>query len=78
MRKRRRSLLISIPFCEYGFGICSAPDTICPHWQGTFCELDSIELKIHENEIKRDCYKCVYEVGCHGNPVGCKSYKRCS
>lgn len=24
----------------------------------------------------RDCHKCVYEVGCHGNPVGCKSYKR--
>lgn len=24
----------------------------------------------------RDCRKCVYEVGCHGNPVGCKSYKR--
>lgn len=24
----------------------------------------------------RDCHKCVYEVGCHGNPAGCKSYKR--
>ena len=24
----------------------------------------------------RDCHKCVYEVGCHGNPVNCKSYKR--
>lgn len=24
----------------------------------------------------RDCHKCVYEVGCHGNPVGCKVYKR--
>ena len=24
----------------------------------------------------RDCHKCVYEVGCHGNPVGCTSYKR--
>ena len=24
----------------------------------------------------RDCRKCVYEVGCYGNPVGCKSYKR--
>lgn len=23
-----------------------------------------------------DCHKCVYEVGCHGNPVGCKDYKR--
>ena len=26
--------------------------------------------------IVRDCHKCVYEVGCHGNPVGCKRYKR--
>ena len=30
----------------------------------------------NENEVKRNCHKCVYEVGCHGNPVGCKSYKR--
>ena len=29
-----------------------------------------------DNDIVRDCHKCVYEVGCHGNPVGCKSYKR--
>lgn len=26
--------------CDYGHGYCTAPDTICPHWQGTFCELD--------------------------------------
>ena len=32
--------MINIPICEYVFGICSAPDTTCPHWQGTFCELD--------------------------------------
>lgn len=24
----------------------------------------------------RNCHKCIYEVGCHGNPVGCKDYKR--
>ena len=24
----------------------------------------------------RDCHKCVYEVECHDNPIGCKSYKR--
>ena len=30
----------------------------------------------NENEVKRNCHKCVYEVGCHGNPVGCKRYKR--
>ena len=32
--------MISIPFCEHDFGICTALDTTCPHWQGTFCELD--------------------------------------
>ena len=26
--------------CEYGHGPCRAPDMICPHWMGTFCELD--------------------------------------
>ena len=29
-----------------------------------------------QQDIVRDCHKCVYEVGCHGNPVNCKSYKR--
>lgn len=24
----------------------------------------------------KDCHKCVYEVSCYGNPVGCKRYKR--
>ena len=27
-------------FCEHGYGPCIAPDTECPHWIGTFCELD--------------------------------------
>ena len=58
--------------CEYGHGRCTAPNTKCPHWIGIFCELDEAD----ENVIVRDCHKCVYEVGCHGNPVGCKSYKR--
>lgn len=26
--------------CEWGYGSCRAPDTLCPHWIGTFCELD--------------------------------------
>ena len=25
--------------CEYGHGLCKAPDGECPHWQGIFCEL---------------------------------------
>lgn len=33
------------------------------------------ETKI-DKDIVRDCRKCVYQVGCHGNPVGCKRYKR--
>lgn len=32
--------MINIPFCDHGHGSCTAPDTDCPHWQGTFCELD--------------------------------------
>ena len=58
--------------CEYEHGFCTAPNTKCPHWIGIVCELDEAD----ENVIVRDCHKCVYEVGCHGNPVGCKSYKR--
>ena len=94
--------------CGYGHEECKAPDTQCPHWQGTFCELDMFrkvidkfdkEVKEHpeiiekvvskyyeqfvnvkdvalgDKVIMRDCHKCVYEVGCHGNPVGCKKYK---
>lgn len=27
--------------CPYKDGAkCTAPNTDCPHWQGTFCELD--------------------------------------
>lgn len=26
--------------CDWDRGICTAPDTNCPHWIGTFCEMD--------------------------------------
>lgn len=26
--------------CEWGYGLCTAPNTDCPHWIGTYCELD--------------------------------------
>lgn len=26
--------------CDWGHGWCTAPETNCPHWIGTFCELD--------------------------------------
>ena len=37
-----------------------------------------IPVELHTFSYKgiRDCHKCAYEVGCHGNPVGCKKYKR--
>ena len=57
--------------CEHGHGRCTAPNTRCPHWQGTFCELDLT------TNIVRDCHKCVFELCCQDSPVGCKKkYKR--
>lgn len=56
-------------YCNYEYKRCTAPDTECIHWMGTFCEMDAI-VKV------KDCHKCVYEIGCHGNPAGCTSYKR--
>lgn len=41
-------------YCEYGHGRCTAPDTECIHWMGTFCELDA-------PIVVKDCNKCVYE-----------------
>lgn len=35
-----------------------------------------VELHTYSYKTIRDCHKCVYEVGCNGNPVGCKRYKR--
>lgn len=37
--------------CEYGHGLCKAPETQCPHWQGTFCEMD-----VYEAMKKFDAY----------------------
>ena len=33
--------------CEYGHGRCTAPDTMCPHLIGTFCELDEVYKYIY-------------------------------
>lgn len=41
-------------YCEYEHGRCTAPDTKCIHWMGTFCELDA-------PIVVKDCNKCVYE-----------------
>ena len=36
-----------------------------------------IPVELHTFSYKgiRDCHKCVYEVGCRSNPLGCKKYK---
>lgn len=34
--------------CEYGHGRCTAPNTKCPHWIGTFCELDKFYAELAE------------------------------
>ena len=39
--------------CEYGHGRCTAPDTICPHWQGTFCVLDQILAQLASNDTPK-------------------------
>ena len=60
--------------------VCKARDCL---WQGRLFGVygapvrkDKKEEAKIDNDIVRDCHNCVYEVGCHGNPVGCKSYKR--
>ena len=39
--------------CEYGHGRCTAPDTICPHWQGIVCELDQTLAQLAFNDIPK-------------------------
>ena len=48
--------------CEYGHGLCTAPDTKCPHWQGTFCELDETNEELNalrraKNSLCGECEK---------------------
>ena len=37
--------------CDWGYGPCRAPEGRCPHWQGTFCELD-VEVKENKTNGK--------------------------
>lgn len=44
--------------CEYIHGYyCTAPDTECPHWIGTFCEFDEeqIDIQALEKYLKANC-----------------------
>ena len=45
--------------CGYGFGLCTAPDTLCPHWIGIFCEFDTAEYKV------RKCIEAMDEIDQH-------------
>ena len=54
--------------CEYGYGPCTAPDTQCPHWQSTFCDLDNAKaqhINLCENRANRrddrKCFTCYQE-----------------
>lgn len=35
--------------CEYMGTVCTAPDTVCPHWIGTYCELDIWRIETYEH-----------------------------
>lgn len=30
-------------YCSMMDVLCMAPDTSCPHWQGTFCDAENME-----------------------------------
>lgn len=34
------SEFIFLSYCPVMEAWCNAPDTSCPHWQGTFCEME--------------------------------------
>ena len=42
--------------CNYGFGPCTAPDTLCPYWMGIFCEFDTAEYKVRKYMDEIDQY----------------------
>ena len=42
--------------CDHGFGPCTAPDTLCPHWIGIFCEFDTAEYKVRKYMDEIDQY----------------------
>ena len=42
--------------CDHGFAPCTAPDTLCPHWIGIFCEFDTAEYKVRKYMDEIDQY----------------------
>lgn len=46
-------------------------------WKKNHFNPNTSKVKVNKRDnIIRDCHKCRYEVGCYGNPIGCKDYKR--
>ena len=39
--------------CIWGHGSCTAPNTVCPHWIGIYCELDEV-FGIEMSEIEEE------------------------
>lgn len=42
--------------CDHGFGPCTAPNTLCPHWMGIFCEYDTTYYKVER------CIEAMHEI----------------
>lgn len=40
--------------CEWGYGMCTAPDTDCQFWHGTFCKIDNFWEEVHCNNNYND------------------------
>lgn len=62
-------LIGKVLFCELDLSMVQLASHYTPKAKPNFIICDEVETK-------RNCHKCVYEVGCTDNPVGCKRYKR--
>lgn len=59
-----------------GFKVVDIPNNLSLTEDDIMDYLYGLDVQCDEVETKRNCHKCVYEVGCTDNPVGCKRYKR--
>lgn len=54
LRPLKRMCNIMSNRCEWGYGMCTAPDTDCQFWHGTFCEIDNFWEEVHCNNNYND------------------------
>lgn len=52
---------VSQHYCSFVGGFCTAPETRCCHWQGTFCELFDIPMESVERSNENGCKGESYE-----------------